>query len=132
MEMSAGVWRGVAVITISAALVACGGGADEPCGAQSQSFGVSFEPSVYTLKVGQLATITSKVIPESCRSEMHFSATTNGIPPGMALQRGNVTGTPTQAGIYEFQLTMTSVDGYLDFLTISRPRSNKVTVLVSP
>jgi hypothetical protein len=120
------------LVALSAALVACGGGSDEPCGQRSEYFGVSFEPSTYSLKVGQQATIGSKLTPESCRGDMHFSATSNGIPPGMVLQDGNVTGVPTQAGNYQFQLTMTGVDGYMDFGFGGGPRSNKVTVTVVP
>lgn len=132
MAAMLGVWRGMGLVALSGALVACGGGSDAPCGQRSEYFGVSFEPSTYSLKVGQQATIASKLTPESCRGDTHFSATSNGIPPGMALQDGNVTGVPTQAGSYKFQLTVISVDGYKDFGYGGGPRSNQVTVKVVP
>ena len=108
-------------------IAGCGGGA---CGDKSQSFGVSFAVQALTLPTGKPASLQSVITPESCRSSMKFSVFSGQLPVGMELDNGNVVGTPTVAGAYRFQVSITNVDGY-EPISIP-PRSSQITVNVVP
>ena len=117
----------VLCVTAVVSLAGCGGGA---CGEKSQSFGVSFAVQSLTLPTGKPTSLQSVVTPESCRSSMKFSVFSGQLPVGMELDNGNVVGTPTVAGAYRFQVSITNVDGY-EPISIP-PRSSQITVNVVP
>lgn len=122
----------VLVLGTTVALASCGGGGDGPCGEKEQLFGIEFSVKSHALKLGQPATIKSTVTPESCRGSAKFSVRIGALPDGMALVNGDVTGTPTKAGTFKFQIAMDSVEGYGGFLSINPPRSSEITATVAP
>lgn len=122
----------VFVLVATLVLASCGGGGDDPCGAKQQVFGVNFTVKSHALKVGQAATLKSTVIPESCRGSMAFAVKNGALPNGMALVNGDVTGTPTKAGTFKFQVFIDAVDGYGPFLSLTAPQSGEITATVAP
>jgi hypothetical protein len=118
-------------VLVATNLAACGG-SDEPCaGTGTQSFGVDFPSRSYTLKVGQAATLQSNVIPESCRSSMGFRVFSGSLPTSMILSGGNIVGTPTAVGTFQFQIAVTAIEGYAAVNSVSPPRSSGITVSVT-
>lgn len=113
------------------ALASCGGGSD-PCGAQTQPFGIDFAVKTSTVKLGQVTKLSSTVTPESCRNSMTFMTRNGNIPPGMTLVNGDVAGTPTVVGTYSFQVYISAVSGYLPISEITAPRSGLITMTVAP
>ena len=117
-------------------LAACGSDFGTPCGAKSQVFGINFEKTAYSGKVGEELKIETKLIPETCRADMTFSVKTGDLPPGMSIVEGNIFGTPTEAGVFEFQIYITSVLNYGDLKQyiesglIDGPFSNKIKVTI--
>jgi hypothetical protein len=117
-------------------LTACGSDFGTPCGAKSQVFGINFEKTAYSGKVGEELKIETKLIPETCRADMTFSIKTGDLPPGMSIVEGNIFGTPTEAGVFEFQIYITSVLNYGDLKQyiesglIDGPFSNKIKVTI--
>jgi hypothetical protein len=117
-------------------IAACGSDFGTPCGAKSQVFGINFEKTAYSGKVGEELKIETKLIPETCRADMTFSIKTGDLPPGMSIVEGNIFGTPTEAGVFEFQLYITSVLNYGDLKQyiesglIDGPFSNKIKVTI--
>jgi hypothetical protein len=117
-------------------LAACGSDFGTPCGAKSQVFGINFEKMAYSGKVGEELKIETKLIPETCRADMTFSVKTGDLPPGMSIVEGNIFGTPTEAGVFEFQIYITSVLNYGDLKQyiesglIDGPFSNKIKVTI--
>lgn len=122
----------VFVLVAAAALASCGGGGDDPCGEKQQAFGVDFSVKSHALKVGQAATLKSTVIPESCRGSITFVVKNGALPDGMALVNGDVTGTPTKAGAFKFQVFIDAVDGYEPIFYLTAPRSSEITATVAP
>lgn len=120
--------QNLTVALLSTLLTACGGG--DPCGAQTQFFGYLFKQTTVTLKVGTPATIASEFSPESCRGDASFSLRSGNIPPGMALDNGNVIGTPTTAGDHKFRIGVDGVDGYS--ISGTGLIASTVTVKVTP
>lgn len=126
--------RWLAAGVVSAGLMtACGGGGDELCAANSQSFSIDFEESTYVLAAGSESTVTSKVFPESCRADMTVGVRTGTIPAGMAIVNGNLQGTPSEGGEFTVQLTITGVKGYQSqsFAPSVAPRSREITIVVN-
>jgi hypothetical protein len=126
-----------ALILASACFIAaCGSDFGTPCGAKSQVFGINFEKTAYSGKVGEELKIETKLIPETCRADMTFSIKTGDLPPGMSIVEGNIFGTPTEAGVFEFQIYITSVLNYGDLKQyiesglIDGPFSNKIKVTI--
>ncbi|WP_144289932.1 hypothetical protein [Ideonella sp. A 288] len=119
-----------ATLPITLALASCGGGSS--CGAETQSFGITFANSAYSLKVGQAATVNSSITPESCRSSMTVRTLNGSLPNGMEFKDGNLVGTPTLAGRFVFQAYISAVDGYQSILTFTAPRSAQITITVAP
>ncbi len=117
-------------------LAACGSDFGTPCGAKSQVFGINFEKTAYSGKVGEELKIETKLIPETCRADMTFSIKFGELPLGMDIVDGNVFGTPTTAGEYEFQIYITNVKNYGDLKQyiesglIDGPFSNKIKVTI--
>jgi hypothetical protein len=117
-------------------LAACGSDFGTPCGAKSQVFGINFEKTAYSGKIGEELKIETKLIPETCRADMTFSVKSGDLPPGMGIVDGHVFGTPTEAGVFEFQLYITSVLNYGDLKQyiesglIDGPFSNKIKVTI--
>lgn len=124
------------ILASSCFLAACGGDFGTPCGAKSQVFGINFEKTVYSGKVGEELKIETKLIPETCRADMTFSIKTGDLPTGMAIVDGNLFGTPTAAGAFEFQIYITSVLNYGDLKQyiesglVDGPFSNKIKVTI--
>ena len=118
-------------ISTAIALVACGGGSEHICGEKSQSFGVAFDSQTFNIKLGQAAELKSIVTPESCRFDITFSQK-GGLPTGMTLVNGNVVGTPTAAGTYQFQVLIDAISGYQPVSSFLGPRSSLITVTVPP
>ena len=112
------------------AISACGGGG--VCGEKSQTFRISIDPKVFNLKIGVPAELKSTVMPESCRFDITYSVKTGSLPPGMTLIDGNVAGTPTQAGTYQFQVFIDAISGYESVSSFTAPRSALITVTVPP
>ena len=119
-----------ALVLVSAtALLACGGGAAEPCGGKSESFAVRFAQSSYSLRVGVAAEVLTVVTPESCRGDMTFSLFSGSLPAGMSLVNGHITGTPSRVGTSPLQIQIDKVEGYGVFIG-SSPRTAVVTISV--
>ena len=118
-------------ISTAIALVACGGGSEHTCGEKSQSFGVAFEAQSFNIKLGQATELKSTVTPESCRFDITFSQK-GTLPTGMTLVNGNVVGTPTAAGTYQFQVLIDAISGYQPVSSFLGPRSSLITVTVPP
>lgn len=130
-------WLRIACITSACmvtvgAISGCGGGGEELCAASNQTFSIDFEESQYTLSAGAQSTISSKIFPESCRSHMTVDVRTGSIPTGMSIVDANLQGTPSEAGKFTVQLTITGVKGYQSqsFAASVAPRSREITVLV--
>ena len=117
-------------IAAAMAISACGGGG--VCGEKSQTFRISIDPKVFNLKIGVPAELKSTVMPESCRFDITYSVKTGSLPPGMTLIDGNVAGTPTQAGTYQFQVFIDAISGYESVSSFTAPRSALITVTVPP
>lgn len=117
-------------------LAACGSDFGTPCGAKNQVFGINFEKTAYSGKVGEELKIETKLIPETCRVDMSFSMKTGDLPPGMSIVDGNIFGTPIEAGEFEFQIYITAVKNYGDLKQyiesglIDGPFSNKIKVTI--
>lgn len=122
----------ITVTLASMLLSACGGGGDELCGANNQTFSIDFEESSYVESVGEATTISSKIFPESCRSVMTVGIRTGSLPPGMNIVNGNLAGEPSEAGEFKVQLSITAVQGYQSqsFAPSVAPRSREITVFV--
>lgn len=122
----------ITVILASMLLSACGGGSEELCGANNQTFSIDFEESSYEELVGEATTISSKIFPESCRSVMTVDVRTGSLPPGMNIVNGNLEGEPSEAGEFKVQLSITAVQGYQSqsFAPSVAPRSREITVFV--
>ena len=122
----------VGAVTIGL-MSACGGGGEELCAASNQSFSIDFEESSYSLAAGADSTITSKIFPESCRADMTVGVRTGAVPPGLSIVNGNLQGTPSEAGEFKVQLTITGVKGYQSqsFAPSVAPRSREITVVVN-
>jgi hypothetical protein len=135
--MKHSIYKTILVISCFFLLASCGSGVDTPCGAKSQTFGINFEKLAYKAKVGEELKIESQLIPESCRTEASFSVKSGELPIGMTIVDGHIFGTPTSAGIYEFQIYLTAVKNYEDLKQyiesglIEGPFSNKIKVTVS-
>lgn len=84
------------------------------------------------LKIGVPAELKSTITPESCRLDITYSVKTGSLPPGMSIVDGNIVGTPTQAGTYQFQVYIDAIDGYESVFSFSAPRSALTTVTVLP
>lgn len=131
------IYTGIFVLSSTLLLASCGSGVETPCGAKSQTFGVNFEKTAYKAKVGEELKIETKLIPETCRVDASFSVKSGELPPGMAIVDGHIFGTPTTAGVYEFQIYLTAVKNYADLKQyiesglIEGPFSNKIKVTVS-
>ncbi|HSV52207.1 MAG TPA: putative Ig domain-containing protein [Burkholderiaceae bacterium] len=126
---------GSIALALSVALLGgCGGGSDDPCGEKMQFFAIAFAAEKHSLKLGKPATIASTVTPESCRGDMSFAVRSGALPPGMTIENGNVTGTPTQSGEFNFQIYISGVEGYQTggFSSFTAPRSGIVQVTVLP
>jgi hypothetical protein len=128
--------RYVLILASACFLAACGSDFGTPCGAKSQVFGINFEKTAYSGKVGEELKIETKLIPETCRADMTFSIKTGDLPPGMAIVDGNIFGTPTVAGTFEFQIYIISVLNYGDLKQyiesglVDGPFSNKIKVTI--
>lgn len=122
----------IAASCVALALSACGGGGDELCGAENQSFSIDFEQTNYSANVGKNLSIKSKVFPESCHADMSFAVRTGGLPDGVALSNESVEGTPTKAGEYQVQIMISGVKGYQSssFASFNAPRSREITIHV--
>lgn len=125
------IFSATLAISTAIALVACGGGSEHICGEKSQSFGVAFDSQTFNIKLGQAAELKSIVTPESCRFDITFSQK-GGLPTGMTLVNGNVVGTPTAAGTYQFQVLIDAISGYQPVSSFLGPRSSLITVTVPP
>ena len=108
-----------------------------PCGAKNQTFGINFEKTAYTAKVGEELKVETQLIPETCRVDASFSVKSGELPPGTSIVDGHIFGTPTTAGVYEFQIYLTAVKNYEDLKLyiesglIEGPFSNKIKITVS-
>jgi hypothetical protein len=131
MHMRKSILSVLLAAVVATTLVACGG-EDERCGAETQQFGITFANAIYSAKVGQAATVSSNITPESCRSKMTFAVRTGALPPGMQVVDGNVSGTPTALGNYQFQISISAIGGYAAVSSTSPPRSGTVLITVSP
>ncbi len=118
-------------IAVAIALTACGGG-DNPCGSKSQAFSVGFDLRAFDIKIGVPVEIKSTTSPESCRQDITYSVKNGSLPPGMSLINGNVVGTPTLAGTFQFQVFIDAISGYEAVSSFSPPRSALITVTVMP
>lgn len=130
------LYKSILILSSVFLLASCGNGVGTPCGAKSQTFGINFEKTAYSGTVGQELKIDTKLIPETCRADMTFSIKTGDLPPGMAIVDGNLFGTPTEAGTFEFQIYITAVKNYGDLKQyiesglIDGPFSNKIKVTI--
>ena len=131
------IYKSILVLSSIFLLASCGSSVGTPCGVKSQTFGINFEKAAYKAKVGEELKIETQLIPESCRADASFSVKSGEFPPGMAIVDGHIFGTPTTAGVYEFQIYLTAVKNYEDLKQyiesglIEGPFSNKIKVTVS-
>lgn len=127
-------YRFIFGIFLVATLAGCGGGGGtEVCGANNQSFSVDFEKSKYSAAVGDPTTISTRVFPESCRSDMSFAVRNGALPDGMILKDGNVEGVPLARGTFTVQVSVVGVKGYqqTSFSDLVAPRSREITIAVN-
>ena len=116
------------LITISILMAGCGGGGGV-CGSEFQIFSISFPYTNYSGRVGIPFKIIPTVNPESCRGSMNIQIGSGSMPPGLSISSGEITGTPSRAGSYTFNLGIAVVDGYEKFSNY--PSSNFITITIS-
>ena len=130
------IQRYLLILASTLFLAACGSDFGTACGAKTQVFGINFEKNAYSGSLGEELKIETELIPETCRADMSFSIKFGELPPGMAIVEGNIFGTPTTAGEYEFKIYITAVKNYGDLKQyiesglIDGPFSNKIKLTI--
>ena len=114
------------------ALSACGGGGEELCAANNQTFSIDFEESSYSARTGAETSIATKIFPESCRTFMTVIVRNSVLPKGLNIEGGNIKGVPSEAGEIKVQLAISAVEGYQaqSFAPSVAPRSREITIIV--
>ena len=107
------------IAIVCAGLTACGGGdsASNDCsGGKNVYTNLPFVNAALESYVGKAITPqtpSTPGIPASCMGSTHYSVASGQLPPGITLdsRTGTIAGTPTQAGIFSYQIQLT-LDGF--------------------